>query len=248
VERIRDELSKILLSPNRVRGFDLLVESGLMGAILPEILDLRGCQQPPQFHPEGDVFVHTRLMLTYLPDVVSLPLVLSVLLHDIAKPATYTYDEAAERIRFNGHDALGAEMTEQILQRLKYPNDIIDATVAAVANHMKFMHVQDMRTAKLKRFMARDTFDDELALHRVDCLGCHGALDNYEFLLEKRDEFAEEPLIPPRLLTGHDLIELGWNPGPELGEILTEIQTQQLEGNISTPEEALSWVKRTYLK
>ena len=126
-ERVRDEFIKVVLHANRVRGLDLLVESGLMRAILPEFLVLQGCEQPPQFHPEGDVFVHTRLMLSHLPEKVSLPLVLSVLLHDIAKPATQTVDETG-RIRFNGHDKLGAEMAEAILRRLKFPNDVIEPT------------------------------------------------------------------------------------------------------------------------
>jgi putative nucleotidyltransferase with HDIG domain len=242
-ERIRDELDKIWLSPRRVRGFDLLVESHLMQAILPEIMALQGCEQPPQFHPEGDVFVHTRIMLGLLPPDAGLPLVLSVLFHDIGKPETYSYDAEADRIRFNGHDRLGAEMTVGILKRLRYPNHVIDAVEAGVANHMIFKDVKQMRTAKLKRFMARETFDDELELHRVDCASSHGLLDNWEFLREKAGEFAAEPLIPPRLVTGHDLMQLGWRPGPELGDLLTRIQDLQLEGTLKTREEALAWVE-----
>jgi tRNA nucleotidyltransferase/poly(A) polymerase len=242
-ERVRDELDKIWLSPRRVKGFDLLVESHLMQAILPEILTLQGCEQPPQFHPEGDVFVHTRLMLSLLPPDASLPLVLSVLLHDIAKPETYSYDAEADRIRFNGHDRLGAEMSVAILKRLRYPNHVIAAVESGVANHMVFKDVKKMRTAKLKRFMARETFTDELELHRVDCAGSHGLLDNWEFLREKAGEFAAEPLIPPRLLTGHDLMALGWPAGPEMGDILTRVQDLQLEGALTTREEALEWVR-----
>ena len=133
-------------------------------------------------------------------------------------------------------------MSETILRRLKYSNDVIEDTVAGVANHMRFMNVQAMRTAKLKRFMARDTFDDELALHRVDCLGSNGMLDNYAFLLEKRASFASEPLIPPRLITGADLISLGWKPSPQFGQILTDIQNLQLEGTLTTREQALQWL------
>ena len=241
-ERVRDEFSKIMLDGNRVRGFDLLVESGLMAQVIPEILDLKGCEQPPQFHPEGDVFVHTRLMLSLLEGEPSLVVVLGVLLHDIAKPATYTYDEEDQRIRFNGHDKLGAEMAETILRRLKYPNGVIDAVVALVDNHMTFKDVQNMRTAKLKRFMARETFSDEMELHRVDCLGSWGGLDNYDFLNAKAEEFANEPIIPPPLLNGRDLMELGWKPGPGLGRLLTEIQDRQLEGTLTTREEALQWL------
>jgi putative nucleotidyltransferase with HDIG domain len=245
-ERIRDELSRIFTDPNRVRGFDLLVDSGLMQILIPEILVLQDCEQPPQFHPEGDVFVHTRLMLSHLPEDTSLPLVLSVLLHDIGKPATYSYDEAAQRIRFNGHDRVGARMTHKILRRLKYSNEIIETVSEAVACHMIFKDVQKMRVAKLKRFMARHGFEDELELHRVDCLGSHGMLDNLTFLREKQEEFANEPLIPPPLVTGHDLIELGWKPGPAIGEVLEEVQTRQLEGGLREREEALAWVKENF--
>lgn len=241
IERIRDEFVKIMLHPNRVRGLDLLDASGLLTHIIPEMEALKGCDQPPQFHPEGDVWVHTRLMLSLLPDIVSTPLVLSVLLHDIAKPPTRTVDETG-RIRFNGHDDLGATMTGDILRRMKFPNDIIDDTVEAVLHHMKFMHVQDMRTARLKRWMAHHTFDDQLALHRVDCLGCHGMLDNYDFLLAKQREFASAPVIPPPLLSGHDLIALGHPRGPTLGHLLTQIQDHQLEGRLTTKDEALAWL------
>ena len=244
IERIRDEFLKIMLHPNRVRGLDLLDQSGLLAHILPEMEALKGCTQPPEFHPEGDVWVHTRLMLSLLPETVSTPLVLSVLLHDIAKPATRTVDPGTGRIRFNGHDDLGAQMTGTILRRLKFSNDIIDATVEAVLLHMKFMHVKEMRTAKLKRWMASPTFDDQMALHRVDCLGCHGMLDNYHFLRTKQEEFANEPVIPPPLLTGHDLMAAGYPRGPEIGRLLTAVQDQQLEGTLITKEDALAWLAR----
>ena len=242
-ERVRDELTKILLNENRVLGFDLLVDSGLMEHIIPEILQLKGCEQPPQFHPEGDVFVHTRLMLSLLKDNPSIELVLSVLLHDIGKPTTYSFDEAADRIRFNGHDKLGAEMSNQILRGLKFSNSIIEDVVQMVANHMTFKDVQKMRQSKLKRFMSRSTFSDEKELHRVDCLGSWGGLDNYDFLNEKMIEFANEPIIPAPLLTGKDLIEFGWAPGPKLGETLNSVQDLQLEGTLNSKEEALEWVK-----
>ena len=242
-ERVRDELTKILLNENRVLGFDLLVNSGLMEHIIPEILQLKGCEQPPQFHPEGDVFVHTRLMLSLLNDNPSIELVLSVLLHDIGKPATYSFDEAADRIRFNGHDKLGAEMSNQILRDLKFSNSTIEDVVQMVANHMTFKDVQKMRQSKLKRFMSRSTFSDEKELHRVDCLGSWGGLDNYDFLNEKMIEFDNEPIIPAPLLTGKDLIEFGWAPGPNLGETLNSVQDLQLEGTLNSKEEALEWVK-----
>lgn len=243
IERVREEFIKTMLSPNRVRGFDLLVNSGLMAQFLPEILALQGCEQPPQWHPEGDVFVHTRLMLSLLPADASLPLVMSVLLHDIAKPATFTVDDSG-RIRFNGHDKLGAEMTGEIMRRMKFPNDVIEPTVVAVENHMAFMNVQKMRTATLRRFMARPSFDDELALHRVDCLGSNGFTDNYDFLLAKKQELANEPMLPPRLVNGGDLIKLGWHAGPAMGRLLTAIQTLQLEATVKTREEALAWIAK----
>ncbi len=241
-ERIREELMKILLSPRRVRGFDLLDESGLLREILPEIETLKGCEQPPQFHPEGDVFVHTRLMLQLLPAEVSGPLVLAVLFHDLGKPPTFAVD-ADGRIRFNGHEKISAEMTEVIMTRLRFSRAEIDATVAQVSNHMVFKDVQQMRVAKLKRFLARPHMDDELELHRVDCTSSHGMLDNYVFLNAKRGEFANEPLIPPPLITGRDLIQLGLEPSPRFAEILEAVENRQLEGTLANREEALAWVK-----
>jgi poly(A) polymerase len=185
-------------------------------------------------------------MLSVLPAAVSLPLVLSVLFHDIAKPATWSCDPAEGRIRFSGHDKLGAEMTETILRRLRFSNEVIDATVEAVANHMKFMHVKEMRTAKLKRFISRPTFPDELQLHRADCVGSHAMLDNFEFLVRKQEEFAAAPVIPQRLVDGHQLMKLGYLPGPELGRILTAVQDAQLEGAVATETEALQWVKENF--
>src|SRR5436189_1705838 len=244
-ERIRDELMRIFLSPNRVRGWDLLDSSGLMPVILPELEAMKGVLQPEQFHPEGDVFVHTRLMLQLLPEKVSVPLLFAVLFHDVAKPVTATVDNTG-RIRFNDHDRIGAQMTEAIMRRLRFSGAEIEATVEMVKQHMVFKDVPKMRLAKLKRFMARPTFDDELELHRVDCESSHRMLDNYEFLLRKREEFANEPIIPPPLLRGDDLIALGLKPGPKFGEILEAVETRQLEGTLRTREEALEWVQREY--
>ncbi len=244
-ERIREELVRIFLSPNRTRGWDLLDESGLLRAILPEIEAMKGCKQPEQFHPEGDVFQHTRLMLKLLPEKVSVPLVFSVLFHDIGKPPTASVDENG-RIRFNGHDRVGAEMAEEIMQRLRFSRAEIDATVEMVRQHMVFKDVPRMRIAKLKRFMARPTFEDELELHRIDCASSHRMMENYDFLLRKREEFANEPIIPPPLVRGDDLIALGLEPGPKFGEILEAVETRQLEGALRTREEALDWVKREY--
>jgi poly(A) polymerase len=244
-ERIRDELVRIFLSPNRGHGWDLLDASGLMRAILPEIEAMKGCEQPEQFHPEGDVFKHTRLMLDFLPEKVSVPFLFAVLFHDVAKPRTATVDETG-RIRFSGHDRLGAEMTEEIMRRLRFSGAEIEATVEMVRQHMVFKDVPKMRVAKLKRFMARPTFEHELELHRVDCQGSHRMLDNYEFLVRKREEFANEPIIPEPFVRGDDLIALGFKPGPKFGEILEAVETRQLEGRLRTREEALEWVKREY--
>ena len=245
-ERIREELVRIFLSPSRLRGFDLLDASGLMREILPEIDALKGCEQPPQFHPEGDVFVHTRRMLELLPETVSVPLVFSVLFHDIGKPPTFTFDAEDQRIRFSGHDKVGATMTEEIMTRLRFSRREIDATVEAVAQHMVFKDVQNMRVARLKRFMSRPTFGEELELHRVDCTSSHGALDNYDFLRAKQEAFASEPLIPPRFISGKDLIALGLKPGPHFKEILDAVESRQLEGGFANREAALDFVRAEF--
>jgi tRNA nucleotidyltransferase/poly(A) polymerase len=242
-ERIRDELVKILVDPHRPRGFDLLDKSGLLAVILPEVEALKGCDQPERFHPEGDVFVHTRLMLGLLGPNVSEAQVFSVLLHDIGKPPTRSFDPVTQRIRFNGHDRVGAEMAAEVMTRLRFPRHEIDVVVEAVRNHMIFKDVQQMRPARLRRFMARPHFDIELELHRVDCAGSHGDLENYQFLVDKAAEFAREPLIPPPLVRGDDLIALGLKPGPRIGELLEAIQTAQLEGEITTRAQAIELLK-----
>ena len=245
-ERIREGFDKVIMHSHRRLGVALLVESGLMEFIVPEFLALQGCEQPPQFHPEGDVYVHTLIMLELLGNSPSLELALSVMLHDIAKPPTFTVDETG-RIRNSGHDRLGAHMTGEILRRLRYSNQIIDDASSMVANHMNFMNVQCMRTAKLKRFMARSTYENELELHRVDCSSSHGMLDNIEFLQAKADEFASEPLIPPPLVSGHDLIALGFEPGPLFSEILEFVQTEQLEGRLFERDTALAVIREKFV-
>jgi tRNA nucleotidyltransferase/poly(A) polymerase len=240
-ERIRDELVKIFTHPNRVRGFDLLDESGLLAILLPEVSAMKGCEQPPDFHPEGDVFVHTRLMLSMLPDHVSVPLVFSVLFHDIGKPSTFRRDDTG-RIRFNGHESVSAAMTTSIFHRLRFSNAETEQTVTCVKNHMSFKDVKNMRVATLKRFLARSTIEDELELHRVDCLGSHGLLDNLEFLRKKQVEFSNAPLIPEPLITGRDLIATGRHPGPQFKRILDAVQSLQLEGAIQSHDEALAWI------
>jgi poly(A) polymerase len=245
-ERIRDELLKTLHSPARVRGLDLLDQSGLLKQILPEMEALKGCEQPPQFHPEGDVWTHVRLMLGCLPAEVSTPLLLAVLLHDIAKPATFSLDPAEGRIRFNGHDKVGAEMAGEILARLRFSKKEIEATVECIAQHMAFKDVQQMRVSRLKRFLARPTMADELILHRVDCAASNQDFSNHDFLVQKIEEFSKEPLIPPPLITGRDLLEFGFEAGPLFKQILEQVQSRQLEGSLHTREEALAWVRETH--
>lgn len=241
-ERIRDEFSRIITSDDRARGLDLLTNSGLIAQFLPEVLDLQGCEQPPQWHPEGDVYVHTRIALSLLENP-PLNLALAVLLHDIGKPATQTWDAEAERHRFNGHDKVGAEMAEVILRRLRYSNQTIEDVRFMVSRHMQFMHVKDMRTAKLKRFMAAGTFELETELHRVDCDSSNGFRDNYDFVRTKKEEFASQPLIPKPLLNGHDLIhDFKVSHGPEIGKILRKVQTEQLEGRLSDKDSAYQFV------
>ncbi|MBV8225696.1 MAG: CCA tRNA nucleotidyltransferase [Verrucomicrobia bacterium] len=242
-ERIRDELIKILKDRNRLRGFDLLDQSGLLAAILPEVDATKHCEQPEQFHPEGDVFVHTRLMLSLLAPDAGAAEALTVLLHDIGKPPTRSFDSGERRVRFNGHDKVGAAMAEVVMSRLRFPRSDIDAVVEAVRNHMVFKDVRQMRPAKLRRFMARPNFQIELELHRVDCAGSHGDLGNYQFLVDKAEEFANEPLIPPPLVRGDDLIAMGLKQGPRIGALLESVQTAQLDGEIKTREEAIELVK-----
>jgi poly(A) polymerase len=210
---------------------------------MPEVLELIGCEQPPEYHPEGDVYIHTRIMLEMLEPEAPLELCLAVLLHDIAKPPCRKVVPETGRIRFDGHDAMGAEMAETILRRLRYPNGVIAAVVQMVARHMMFIHIQQMRTAKLKRFMAEPTFEQEMELHRVDCGSSNGLTDNYDYVRGKAAEFAAQPLIPPPLVTGRDLIEMGLKPGPQFRHILEAIQTEQLEGRILDREPALKYLE-----
>lgn len=243
IERIQNEFSKILLSPNRARGLRLLVDSKLIHWIIPEVLDLIGCEQPPQFHPEGDVYTHTSIMLEMLDDEAPLELCLAVLLHDIGKPATFTYHPEEDRIRFSGHDKVGADMAEEILTRLKYPNKVIEAACAMVLNHMNFMNVRFMKVSKLKKFMARPTYQEEMELHRVDCASSNGITENFDFLRSKEEEFAKQPLIPEPLIKGKDLIDRGLQPGPQFKAILNALQEEQLEGRVSNSDEAFTWLE-----
>jgi len=178
-------------------------------------------------------------MLSLLPADASPLLAWSVLLHDIGKPVTYSFDEVDQRIRFNGHDQVGADMATEIMTRLRFSNEETDTVVEAVRNHMVFKDTPNMRPAKLRRFMGRQNFPLELELHRVDCLGSHGDLQTYGLLVDKQKEFQNEPIIPPPLLTGRDLIAVGLKPGPRFGEILEAVQTAQLDGEVKDRAGAL---------
>jgi len=237
-ERVRDELIKIFTSLDPARGFDLLHQSGLLAVWIPELLEMRGCAQSPEHHPEGDVWVHTRLLLTHLKNP-SPVLALSALLHDIGKPRTSKTDPDG-RIRFFGHEGVGARMAEEILRRLRFPNDEINAITACIANHMAFKDAPNMRVSTLKRLLARPTFLEELELHRIDCSSCHGQLDIHAFLTAKMTEFSQEEIKPKPLLTGNDLQQLGIKPGPSMGKILHQLMDEQLEGKFTDRDGALA--------
>jgi poly(A) polymerase len=238
-ERIFAETGKMLTGPNPDVSLSLLHDTGLLEHILPEAEDMRGCEQPAQFHPEGDVFTHTVTALKFLPPSPAPALAWAALLHDIGKPPTMT---VTDRIRFNNHHAAGAAIADRILKRLRAPNALCDDVVAMVENHMNFMNVGKMRLSTLKKFLSRATIRDELELHKLDCLASHGELDNYNFVKEQLEVFKAEEIKPPPLISGKDLINLGLTPGPIFGKILNEIYDLQLEEKITTREEALSAV------
>jgi tRNA nucleotidyltransferase/poly(A) polymerase len=231
-------------STGAARGLVLLRDSRLMPGVLPELIGTLLCQQSPDYHPEGTVFEHIRLMLEKMPPDSSPLLPWAVILHDIAKPATAERDAATGAIHFYGHEKIGAAMAERILRRLRFPKKQIEEIVACVRNHMQFKDVKQMRKATLRRLLLRKTFPLEFELHRLDCLGSHGNLDHYEFLLAQAEELTKKPAIRPPLLTGKDLIKLGMKPGPAMGKVLEEIREKQLADELKTPREARAWLKK----
>ena len=241
-ERVRDELVRILTEGAARRGFELLDASGLLAEILPEVAEMKGVEQPPEFHPEGDVWTHTLLMLEGLQSPTP-ALALGVLLHDVGKPGTF---RVAERIRFDGHVELGERMARDILTRLRFSNADIDQVVALVANHMRFKHVQEMRDSTLKRMFRMPRFEEHLELHRLDCASSHGNFDNYQFARSRFEQSPPEVLRPMRLLTGDDLIQAGYRPGPDFTRMLEAAEDAQLESRISTRQEALELVRSTF--
>jgi tRNA nucleotidyltransferase/poly(A) polymerase len=241
-ERIRDELVRILTEGGARRGFELLDQSGLLGDILPEIAAMKGVAQPPEFHPEGDVWTHTLIMLEGLQSP-SPALALGVLLHDIGKPGTF---RVADRIRFDGHVELGERIAREILNRLRFSNAEIDQTIALIVNHMRFSHVHQMRESTLKRMLRLPAFDEHLELHRLDCSSSHGHLDNYKFAKQKFEQSTPEELRPQRLVTGDDLIAAGYAPGPDFSRMLEVAEDAQLEARIHSKEEGLELVRSTF--
>ena len=243
-ERIRDELVQIFTGPNPGRGLELLSESGLLTEILPEVAAMRGIEQPSEFHPEGDVFEHTRLALGLLrrPSAV---LALATLLHDVGKPLTYS---VRDRIRFDGHVDAGVQKAGEICRRLRFSNADSDAILNLVRHHLRFMHVYEMKESTLRRFLCLPNFKNHLELHRVDCLSSHRQLDSYYFCRRKLREIQREPNKAPPLLRGQDLIDLGYPPGPLFKEILRQVEDLQLENTLGTREEAMDYVRKNFPK
>jgi putative nucleotidyltransferase with HDIG domain len=244
-ERLRDELTKLLTEGAARRGLELLDETGLLPEVLPEIAAMKGVQQPPQFHPEGDVWIHTRMMIEQLPTGAAPTLAWGVLLHDVGKPATFkSAEETGDRIRFDGHVDVGVRMAQVIGRRLRFSNEDAEQIVALVANHMRFKDVEQMRASTLKRFIRLPRFEEHLELHRLDCMSSHKRLESYGFVTRVLAETPAEEIRPPRLLTGDDLLEMGHKPGPLFREILHAVEDAQLEGRLKTKEEAREFVRR----
>jgi poly(A) polymerase len=243
-ERIRDELTKLLTEGAARRGFELLDETGLLAVVLPDIARMKGVEQPPQFHPEGDVWIHTRMMLEKLRPHCSPTLAWGVLLHDVGKPPTFTPATGpGTRIRFDGHVEVGARMAEHICRALRFSNEDIEQIEALVANHMRFKDVLRMRPATLKRFVRLPRFAEHLELHRLDCLASHGSLEIYNFVQRFLVETPPEKVYPPKLITGDDLKTMGLSPGPRFREILQAVEDAQLEGRLDDRESALQFAR-----
>jgi len=239
-ERVRDELERMLVHGTRRRAFELLDESGLAAVVLPELPAMHGVEQPPDFHPEGDVWIHTALVLEHLPARPSFELTLGALLHDVGKPATFK--RAADRIRFDGHVELGARMAEEICGRLRMSRASTERVVALVADHLVFKDVPAMRPGRLRRLMAEPHFPELLQLYRADCKGCHGILSALPAIRAMRRRLCSEALIPPPLLRGADVLAAGVPPGPQVGELLREASDLQLEGRLADRAAAAEWL------
>jgi poly(A) polymerase len=243
-ERVREELTRMLTEGHARRAFELLDDLGLLAQVLPEVVKMKGVEQPPQYHPEGDVWVHTLLLLDGLPAGCPSTLAWGALLHDVGKPATFRI--APDRIRFDGHVEVGVRIAEEICRRLRFPNHETEQILALIDNHMRFGDVQKMKESTLKRFFRLHDFDQHLALHRLDCLASHGSLQLYDFASDRYQALPEEQVRPVLLLTGRDLIEAGYRPGPQFSEMLALAEDAQLEGDIHTREQALALVQERW--
>ncbi len=245
-ERHREELNKMLTGPHPEKAIKKMQETGLLQPLLPEVSQLEGVPQPPQFHPEGDVFQHTLLTLYHLKPAPSLDAAWAALLHDIGKPLTIK--KGGDRIRFNNHCQVGATMAENVLKRLRFSKQQICHIVKIIRHHMEFINVPHMRVARLKKLLSRPTIEDEIAVHRADCLASHKKLDTYEYLLARKKELNEKEVKPPPLINGNDLKNWGFNPGPIFKDILNNVYEAQLENMIETKEEAKDFVLTHYKK
>ena len=243
-ERVRDELTRMLTEGHARRAFLLLDETGLLKEVLPEISKMKGVEQPPEFHPEGDVFVHTLLLLENLPHPCPPALAWGALLHDVGKPATFRV--APDRIRFDNHVNVGVKIAEEICERLRFSNHDAARILALVDNHMRFSHATRMNQSTLKKFLRMPAFDQHLALHRADSLASHGNLSTYEFVRQKLAEIPPEKIRPVALLAGDDLIAAGYQPGPKFHEILEAVEDAQLEGRLQSRDAALEFVKSAF--
>lgn len=249
IERIREELKLMLTEGHARRAFELLDATGLLQQVMPEVTRMHGVQQPPQFHPEGDVWTHTMLLLEKLQPGTSATLAWGALLHDIGKPATYRAakpHDPNDRIRFNGHVEVGVRIAEEILGRMRFSNDDTAQIIALVKNHMRFGEVLQMRQSTLKRFLRLPHFDEHLALHWLDCTSCHGDLTLYDFAKQQYESTPAENIQPKRLVTGRDLIAAGYRPGPHFKAMLEAAEDAQLEGHANTQAEALAIVRKQF--
>jgi poly(A) polymerase len=248
-ERMRDELTKILTEGAARRGLELLDECGLLEQVLPEVAKLKGVEQPPQYHPEGDVWIHTRMLLEHLPAGSCSTLAWGMLLHDVGKPATFTPPDPkrpGDRIRFNGHVDVGVAIARSILTRLRFSNEDCAQILALVKHHMQFGDVTRMKQSTLKRFLRLPRFDEHLALHHADVMSSHGMLGMYEYAKENYEQLSADEIKPQLLLNGEDLIRAGYRPGPQFREMLTAAEDAQLEGAVATRDEALSLIEERF--
>jgi poly(A) polymerase len=241
-ERVRDELARILTEGGARRGFELLDETGLLGDILPEVAAMKGVEQPPEFHPEGDVWTHTLLLLEKLRNP-TVTLAMGALLHDVGKPPTF---RVAERIRFDGHVEEGVRLAHGILARLRFSYEQTEQILALIDQHMRFKDAGKMRESTLKRFLRMENFAEHLELHRLDCLSSSGKLDSYRLVRSRLAEFGTEELKPTPLLTGRDLIAAGYAPGPAFGKMLATVEDAQLESRVRSKDEALALVRAEF--